>query len=86
MSDMEKKTYRLTFRVTEKEGEFLRQIAGAEGRPVGNLIRKWLMLHYMEKLALTPEEISEMKEKIESDTLAEISKKKKKRGHAKKAA
>lgn len=84
MSDMEKKTYRMTFRVTEKEGEFLKQVAGAEGRPVGNLIRKWLMLHYMEKLALTPAEMSAMKEKIESDTLAEISKKKRVRG--KKAA
>jgi hypothetical protein len=83
---MEKKTHRIAIRVSKGEADFLKQVAGVEGRPVGNLIRKWLMLHYLEKLSLTPEEISEMKEKIESDTIAEISKKKKKRGHAKKAA
>lgn len=85
MHDMEKKTYRMIFRVTEKEAEFLKEVAGVEGRPVGNLIRKWLMLHYIEKLALTPAEASAMKEKIEADTFAEISKKKKK-GRGKKAA
>lgn len=84
MSDMEKKTFRLTFRVTEKEAEFLKQVASAEGRPVGNLIRSWMFLHYMEKLKLSPEEVTAMKEKMESDFVAEISKKKKGRG--KKAA
>ena len=86
MSNMDKKTYRMAFRVTEKEGEFLKKVAGVEGRTVSNLIQNWLMLHKLEELDLTPEKISEMKKKIESDTLAEISKKKKKKGHGKKAA
>jgi hypothetical protein len=84
MSNMDKKTHRIAIRVSEKEADFLKQVAGEEGRPVGNLIRKWLMLHYLEKLALTPAEISALKEKIESDTIAEVSKKK--RGRGKKAA
>jgi len=84
MSNMDKKTHRIAIRVSKREAEFLKEVAGAEGRPVGNLIRKWLMLHYMEKLSLTPAEISALKEKIESDTIAEVSKKK--RGRGKKAA
>lgn len=84
MSNMEKKTYRMAFRCSKKEMEFLKQMAGEEGRPVGNLIRSWLLLNYLQELSLTPAEISTMKKKIEADALAEVSKKKKGRG--KKAA
>lgn len=80
MFDMDKKTYRLAFRVTKKEAEFLQAVAGAEGRPVGNLIRSWMFLHYMEKLKLTPEAVREIKEKMEDDFLVEYKKRKKGRG------
>lgn len=86
MSNMEKKTYRMAFRCSKKEAEFLKQVAGEEGRPVGNLIRNWLLLHKLEELSMTPAEIKVMKEMIEESVLAEISKKKKKKGHEKKVA
>ena len=84
MFDMGKKTYRMAFRCTKEEAAFLKKMAGVEGRPVGNLIRAWLMLHKLETMALTAEEISAMKKKIEDDALAEITKRK--RTRAKKAA
>lgn len=84
MSNMDRKTHRIALRVTKKEAEFLQALSGAEGRSVGNLIRNWMFLHYMEKLKMTPEEVTAIKEKMESDFLVEYKKGKKVRG--KKAA
>jgi hypothetical protein len=77
MSNMQKKTFRMAVRVSKKEMEFLKQVAGEEGRPVGNLVRNWLLLHYLEELRLTPDEIKTLKEKTEMEALAITAKRKK---------